>query len=354
MNKLASFNYDLNDYIMSGELSKVASLIRGLSKEAQSIDVPNFDEVQDRPESDFALITYHPKQGGIKKYAKWNKELTELSIAFLENNITDLPDEIVKVASTNLCTAANEYGLEAPKLLKEASTSEAYIDPTVDLTQVDDYAFMQKIATKETPTEYALPEESKYPIETPRQIDEAQHYFDKFAHDFYPPQAVTYAKRVKEACLKNNIEVKSSLLQKFASLDTSSQNEDFSLFIESRKSYLNKDQKEDRGLYDDLVKTAETLSPSKLALLTEKVDKTTGLDRFWGNGVENPALASFAKEAEMKGTGPSLEQLKGLSNADLTAVVGNEAIKDLKGPEGVQVYHTLPSPIKKEIDTLLL
>ncbi len=51
--------------------------------------------------------------------------------------------------------------------------------------------------------------------------------------------------------------------------------------------------------------------------------------------------------------GPSLDALRGLSDEALTAVTGNDIISALKSDEGVDVYHTLPTPIRKEVDSLL-
>lgn len=108
MKKLASYNYDILDHVLSGDLSKVASVIGGLSKEAQSATIPDFDEQESRPLTDFALVIDSPVQGEIRKFAKYNKELTEINMAFLNENLDELPDEMVKKASQNLVAAATE------------------------------------------------------------------------------------------------------------------------------------------------------------------------------------------------------------------------------------------------------
>lgn len=108
MKKLASYNYDILDHVLSGDLVKISSVIQGLSKEAQNATIPDFDEQDARPVKDFALVIDSPVQGEIKKFAKYSKELTELNMAFLEENYNELPEEILKVASQNLKVAATE------------------------------------------------------------------------------------------------------------------------------------------------------------------------------------------------------------------------------------------------------
>lgn len=114
MKKLASFKYDVLDYILAGEFSKVASLISGLSDSAKNANVPDFNESQERPNSDFALVLDLPEGGQIKKYACYTPELTELSMVFLSQVGRDLPTTIRKTAAAGLVKAAASFNLEVP------------------------------------------------------------------------------------------------------------------------------------------------------------------------------------------------------------------------------------------------
>ncbi len=114
MKKLASFKYDVLDFILAGEFSKVASLINELSDSAKNATVPDFNETQERPHNDFALVLDLPEGGQIKKYACYTPELTELSMAFLAQVGKELPVTIRKTAAAGLVKAANAFGLEVP------------------------------------------------------------------------------------------------------------------------------------------------------------------------------------------------------------------------------------------------
>lgn len=353
MNKLASFNFDILDHVLSGDLEKVAKVVDGLSDEIKNSTIPDFDEQQDRAQSDFALVTYHPSQGHVNKFARYNKELTELSVAFLAENEEDLPEEILKTASTNLKKAAKEHGISFPAKLASYATKDEFIDPVVDLTQIDEIKYSQKLASSEASSEFALPSQGKYPISTPEQIKQAQQYFDKYAHELGVSDAYEYAVNVKKACQKKDLEVDSYMINKFASVDLEKLSEDFSTHLKIRKSYLKTDDA-NYGVYDELEKVASEHSPTKLAMALEKIDTEVGNDKFWGAGIENPLFtvgtSGFQKTAS---TGPSLEELRSLDNADLTGIVGNDVIPELKGEDGKAVYDSLPRPLKKEINALL-
>lgn len=355
MNKLASINYDITDHMVSGNGEKIASFADNLSKEAKAFSLPDFEELQERPDKDFALVTYHPGQGEMKKFARYNKEITEINLNLLEKEADSLPDEIVKKAAHNLVQAADDFGLDYEgELRKYAEEQGGYTDPSINLTDVDEFAYQQKIASVEPIQKWAMPSLAKYPLETSRQIEEACNYFEKHANEFDPVDALEFAVNVKKAAEAKEGVHPSDKIEKFASIDPSMFNEDLPTHIDVRKSYLTPEQDDEYSLYDEFTKKASELKPSKAAQLLERIDKEAELDRAWGKGLENPMLAVFGKKFTKKASaGPSLAELQALDNAELTAIVGNSTIKELKSDEGVAVYNSLPTPIKREIDKLL-
>lgn len=350
MNKLSSYNYDILDYVLSGDLEKIASTISGLSKEAQTATIPDFEESQSRPNKDFALVTYHPVQGEIKKFAKHSKELTEINLAFLNESLDELPDEIVKVASQNLKQAAKDWGLELPSKIANLETEDGYCDPVVALNDIDEYSYAVKLSEASSQT-YALPDKLKYPITNRSDISRAIDYFEKHAHQFEPAEAIEFARNVERAAKDYEISTSDSNIEKFANLNLSKFNEDFELHVRGRERYL---KEEDREIYQDIIKIASDHSPTKVAKVLESCDVKLGLDEHWGAGIANPAISVFSGlEKKANQSGPTLEELRSLDRGVLTGLVGTDAVGDLLGEEGVDVYHTLPRPIKKEIDALL-
>jgi len=353
MKKLASYNFDIIDHVMSGDLEKVASVLEGLSEDVKNSTLPDFNEQQDRDRSDFALVTYHPEQGYVNKYAHYTKELTEVSAAFLASKRDELPDEILKTASTNLNRACKKWGIPLPEELSSYSEKSAqFVDPVINLNDVDSLAYTLKLEKNaEEDAYFALPSQEKYPISTPEQITQAQEYFDKYANDLSVSEALEYAVSVKKACKQTGVDLKSEKINKIANLDFSTFNPNFQSHLGVRKRYLLDSDTEKRAMYDELEKLATNYEPSKVAQVLEQIDLETGNDQLWGRKISNPLLAvGMPKEAQER---PTLEELQALDSADLMDIVGNDTISALKGEEGVDVYKTLPRPMKKEIDFLL-
>lgn len=354
MNKLATLNYDLTDYILDDQAEKIAEVAGQLSKEARGFAVPPIDEEQVRKNSDFALITYHPEQGVFKKFAKYNKEITEINLALLNSNHQQLPDEMVKVAATNLLRAAKDYKIPYDGELTSYIEKDAYIDPVVSLSDVDNYSFIEKTAKKEEINHWALPLKQKYPLQTDDQIKEASIYFHKNNHLFSIDDSLEFAKNVKLAAEQCGVELEYKSIEKYAALSEDEFNPDLPIHIDIRKSYLTAEQDAAYKLYDDFTKVASDLTPRKAVNLLEAIDKEANLVRAWGKGIENPAIAVYGIPLEKQAsTYPTLDELQALDNNVLTGIIGNSDIAELKGEEGVQVYQTLPLPVKREIDNLL-
>lgn len=353
MNKLASYKFDILDYLMGGELEKVAETLSEVSADARKAVIPGFDELQERPNSDFALVTFHPNQGEIKKYAKYDKASTEISIAFLEKAQNELPDEILKVASTNLKKASREWGLDFPESLepfvKEAGAS--FINPLVSFGSINEAAYAEKTLLNESieKTAYALPTKEKYPIRDSAEVQKAAAYFDRYMNEMDPADAVEYAQNVKKASVNFDMPVNRNL-DKFAELDVNTLNKDFSFLMDARVDYLS-DNKELAESYLSLKKEASEKPIKDVFNELLELDKSAELYHYWGAGLAHPAIATFAEKVASSGI--TLEDLRSIDNAELTGIVGTSAVSDLKGEEGLAVYHSLPTPIKKEIEALL-
>lgn len=354
MNKLASYNYDILDYILAGDFEKIGEVVKPLSDTAKTASVLDFEETQDMPDTNFALITYHPGQGEIKKYAKYDKASTELSIAFLDDRHKDLPDEIVKTAATNLKKASSFYGIEFPERLEDFVKSADYIDPVVNITAIDEYAFSQKLAWAEdddSVSEYALPTEKKYPISNKEEIEKAAEYFNAYVNEINPSDALVYASNVKKAAQAYDVNIEGTKLEKFASLSISELNDDLPLHLKQRRDFIPTTQEDAHAAYQELEKNASAMSPGDLSRQLTELDIENKIDHHWGVGISNPAVATF-REKRAAQADVSLEQIRRIPPAELTALVGTEAVDDLTGEEGILVYKTLPRPIKKEVKRL--
>jgi len=114
MTNLMSMSFDVVDEVLNGSIEKLAKIIEPLSETAKVAYIPSMEEQHDRPEKDFALVLFHPHSGVIHKYALYTPELVELNLAYLEDKHQKLPEEVIKIAATNLIVAAKQQSIAIP------------------------------------------------------------------------------------------------------------------------------------------------------------------------------------------------------------------------------------------------
>lgn len=221
----------------------------------------------------------------------------------------------------------------------------------MNLNDINEYDYVVKLSSSEETPEYALPDKQKYPINSTSSINSSIDYFNKYANDFMPSEALQFANNVKKAALENSVDISDTAIEKFASLNTEAYNEEFSLHLKGRKRFL---KEADFKVYGDIEKYADENNATKVAQILERADTKLGLDEHWGRGISNPAFAVFENSLEKNASaGPSLEDLRALDKPTLTGIVGTEVVGELRGEDGVVVFNSLPRPIKKEITQLM-
>ena len=351
MNKIASLNYDLNDFVASKQISSVADVILGLSKEAQSAEIPDSYELRDMEPDNFALIVTARGSDELRKYAHYSKESAEISIAFLEKMSGSIPDAMLKVASTNLHCASKEYGLSFPESLKPHVSGDEYVAPYVNVASVSPFRFFEKTAKRADQISFA-DSNNRYPINTPAEIEKAASYFHQWSNDFHPFSAYEFSANTVKAADSFGYKIPGGeKLYKFASLTSDRYNEDFALHIAARGD----SKKVYKKQYESLLKEAEELKPFEVVEKLAELDIKTGLDLHWGGKVEHPLSAVLAPEMKKIASvsGVTQEQLRSIPVGELTAIVGTEVAGELRGEEGPIIYDTLPTPLKKELSPYL-
>lgn len=219
------------------------------------------------------------------------------------------------------------------------------------MDEINSYDYVVKLSSAEESPQYALPEQQKYPIGTKDAINGSIDYFNKYANDFMPSEALQYANNVKRAALEKGVDYSDTAIEKFASLDTERYNEEMPLHLKTRKRFL---KEGDFSIYEDLEKVASEHPATKIAQALERADMKLGLDEHWGRGISNPAFAVFEASMEKAASDePTLDELRNIDRALLTGVVGSETVSELRGKDGVVVFRSLPRPIKKEVLRIL-
>ena len=360
MKTLFRKNLDIVDHAVNADIEKIASIVEGLTDNAKKAQVPTYDEQEQHPNSDFALVLFHPEIGERQKYACFNSELTELNIAFLADQVDELPEEVVKVAATNLTCAAVKYNLTIPESLQKYA-SKKFVDRVIDVSTINELEYTTKIShahadeTQED-TKYAL--NGKYPITTKEHVKKASDWFNKNFNKLSTEDQLEFVSNItKQASVLGVDFEKTAAISSFAELDTDRFNEDFYSHINTRKGYIADDQEDIIENYNHLLRSADELGTLKTAYVLELVDKDAGLDQLYGTNILDPlhAVMGTTKIASryIDEIPVSLGDLKNLDTDELTAIVGNSVVSELRSDDGLDVLESLPTPIRKEVLGLL-
>ena len=357
MNNIANRNLDVVDAIVSGEIEKLAELVEPLSDEAKMAYVPSFEEQSNRDEADFGLVIWSPQIGQLRKYALYTPELVEINSAYLAKDMHSLPEEVVKTAGANLTAAAIKFNLPVPPELTEYISND-FVDNSVDIRSIKEAEYINKVATKEYNDNYALKKQEKYPLDTDKQVKKASVYFEKNYKKMDINDSLEFALNTSARAKELDVSLNSTQVEKYASLNFDVFNPELYNHVEVRKSYLQDNDSATRDLYDDLLRKSDDLGPTKTAQVLYELDKKAELVGNYHVNIENPIFASigeFDKTAsrEIDGTLITTAQLDSIPSTDLTPLVGNDAITELRGDDRLDVLASLPKPVRSSIIDLL-
>ena len=354
--KFLTMPLDVVDEIVAGNIDKLAEIVEPLSDNAKMAYVPSLDEQAKLAEKDVALIMWSPAVGQIKKYAMHTPELVELNLAYLSSKKDSLPSELYKVAGSNLAAAAKNHNISLPENLTEFDNSSHYIDNSVDIRNIDVSAFIEQ-QPKEESANFALASSEKFPLDTAMQVKKASAYFEKNHKKMDPFTRLEFGGNVIDRANELEVPISNTEVAKYASLDFQSFNSDLFDHINVRKSYLKDNEEELRSKYDDLLRESDEAGIPKTAERLYELDKTAELTGNYGKTIEDPIFSVAGKVGsvgmDIDGTYVQGSQLDSIPSGELTSIVGNDAIDDLRGDDKLDVLAALPRPVRKEIIDLM-
>jgi hypothetical protein len=350
--KLLNKRYDITDEVTSGNVEKVAELVSSMDDSIKQAFIPSIEETSERNQDDFALILFDKRNGFRHKYAHYNKELTTLNTQLLSQKIDEFPDEIIKTAATHLKRASVHFKVDFPENL-EPFVDDLLGSNTVDVNAIDKKAYYQKLEEhKEVPTEveYALVEKQKYPIHTEGLAKKAFVYFKDYARELEVPDRIEYAKNLLPKLAEFKIEP-TALIEKLAHIDVKSFNPDFAHHIRSRSTMTH--NSETKEAYAALLEKTAEWSPIEVATAMDKIDRNVNLHYQYDRKIEEPVSATLGmkKEAlyEIDDKVLSETEYNGLVGKDLSSWIDGDTQEALKNEDGVDVFRSLPSPIREGI-----
>jgi len=366
MKTLINFNYDATDEVTSGDIAKIAMLVNisNISEAARKTDIPSQFEMFKLADDQCALVIKDPKHGYIKKYANYNRDLTELNTFFFLQKAGYLPDEINKTAAYYLLEANKKFKLEPPEELKKLAGKNIK-NNIIHITSIDPVVYQMKLAHRKneiTKTaihklkdeQFALPKQRKYPIINEETIKTAMMYFGAYNDQLDTLDRINFAVNTIQAAKSFNIEP-SEDIKKYSHLSLNNINPDFKFQIRERQSLVL--ESEIKELYDDILEKSAELKPIKLAALLRKADELAGLKKHWGNFIEDPIISTLdvIKEASIKIGEITLTKtaLTKLCAKDVSKWIDGNTLKELQGPDGLDVFASLPKPTQDGLLTNL-
>ncbi|MCX7589975.1 MAG: hypothetical protein N2Z85_03555, partial [Patescibacteria group bacterium] len=212
---------------------------------------------------------------------------------------------------------------------------------------------------EETPTFYKFALHGEYPIDTPELIEKASSWFEKNYINLSVDDVFTFAKNVYLEAQNQDINLENSLIEKIATVDPNLFNKDFYYHIKIRKENLPVDQYEAKEIFDELLAKADYLGTIKTAQILELIDEEYNLKQYYSKNIAHPVISTFSFEKNAEGRYIddiyiTKDDIKNIANYNITDLVGTDTIKELRGPDSLDVFSSLPMPIRKKLIELIV
>ncbi len=240
---------------------------------------------------DFALCIITKTGSFLRKFPIKTELDTLLSANYLNLNQNKLPSEAIKTAAIKIKKACNKFNLP-------------FSNPLIDLLEgIDSFkednlfkeGYSKKIASIELTKNHdenlsykAL--NDKYPINTIEEIRTAEKYFHKYASEFSPSEKHEFSKNLVKRANVIGYEVESPELNKYAGVN--GYNPNLLNQLEYRYSLTNSPNC--RLEYANLKDEVNKIHPLDFSEKLAKVDKISGLDKYYGKRIHDNYAATFS------------------------------------------------------------
>jgi hypothetical protein len=332
------------------------------------------------PDHAFAVILVDDKNQ-LRKYACTDKAHTAVNVLYFLEHQGELPPTARVKTAENLVRACRRFELRPPvqlvkvsalrkRLIKtdgaeivnvpssppeERSKASSFMEsPYVRMDEVD-YAFAKHAAEESM---CALPD-GRLPLYSFTQVKQAAEYFDQTAKSMHPrvrhQLCCKLVKRADEICIPV-----SDVVRKYGSLEYAPDGEFEATVSTRRQLWKQADNQDGPCLLELLLEKRASVEPEVFAETLAKIDASTGIDRYWDNGLCDPWLTTFGfqKKAanwswENNGVKINERQLKKLaSNQQLVAEKFGEAMAEGLAENPTVVFDSLPVDTKSLIASM--
>ena len=162
---------------------------------------------------------------------------------------------------------------------------------------------------------FLLPSENKYPIRDEIDVKTAASYFDQYHTAMDPPVAYEYASNLKKCAMDYKLEDEvGEWVNKYAG---EFRNPTFTEKVEKRAD-LTKEAKYKKA-WESIDKIADTLDNKTLVELVWKMDKTAGIDKYYGMILPDPVQAVVSSDRPVEKNASAVAE-DDMSDEDLSSV----------------------------------
>jgi hypothetical protein len=258
--------------------------------------------------------------------------------------VTD--DDVLKLAfqpnAADPHPGDNEHQMLTGENIKSQPQPKA-LRPTVDVTSKEP----PKIVTQKTASHYALPAQSRYPLDSYNDVKLASVYFDEWYKHMTPELRHEYAVNMVKRAHDLDISV-SDLAERYGA-ESYAPPSQIDMALDARRLVL---PEEHHDLLSKVAGARGSLLPESFAALLGEFDRQLGLDAYYDGDVPDPYFSTFAKTA---GPQEMAEDPKGsilvgneyLTTRDLItfAKMGRTLMKDRFGEEFAEEFVKSPKAI---------
>jgi hypothetical protein len=320
-----------------------------------NVRIDRAQDLRGLPDKDFALVIFTKTGERLRKYPMHTPDALAISAYYFEKMGAQLTPEARAIVATNLELAHHRFGAIAPEELRKLA-SEKVIGNMWPEGRRDEPMVQEEIPAARTSEKYALRREmadesivEMFPIDTLDDCRASACELRKVAYELPAFDRYRAAQALSEQLVK--LGHPDHEIEQLASLEP---NPAFMAHIAARMEILKDD--ESKKTLSTLSKLSGVLKGVKLAEALEVFDKKAGIAYHWDRRIRNPFDSCFqAKEASIKVgdaavTGKDLVRL--IDSGKLASMFKTSTLKDFRA-QPLEVFQSLPDPVKKEIAQLL-
>lgn len=323
-------------------------------KKYGNLQIDRAQDLRHLPDKDFALVVFMKTGEQSRKYPMHTPDALALSTHYFEKVGAELPRDVRMIVASNLALGYHRFGAEVPGEISKLASER------VEGNQWEEGC--ESIEIEEAPAEpraaekYALRHEmvdgsvvEMFPLDTAEDALASADELSKIAGELPPRDRYEAATAIGEAL--RDFGRSDARMSKLASLDP---NPAFMTHIAARMEILKDDQS--KKTLDTLSKLAGELPGAKLAQALEIFDKKAGISFHWDKRIRNPWDSCFQAKTAGEKVGDRVvtaEALVGLiDSGKLASIFKKSTLRDFR-EQPLEVFRSLPDPLKNEITALL-